>query len=41
MTIDSAKLREFIAGQGWSGYGVASISEVEIALKRHEGIFEG
>lgn len=40
MTIDSAKLRAFIEDQGWSGYGVASISEVETALQRHEGIFE-
>jgi len=40
MTIDSAKLRAFIEDQGWSGYGVVPISEVEVVLKEHEGIFE-
>jgi len=41
MVINSAKLRAFVEGQGWSGFGIASISEVEVALKVHEGIFEG
>ncbi len=41
MTINSATLKAFIESQGWSGYGISSISEVEVALKRHEGIFEG
>jgi epoxyqueuosine reductase len=40
MAIDLAELRVFIEDQGWSGFGIASISEVEAALKKHEGIFE-
>lgn len=40
MAINLAKLGAFIQDQGWSGFGVAPISEVEQALRRHEGIFE-
>lgn len=38
--IDSSKFTAFIEGQGWSGFGVAPISDVAIALRRHKGIFE-
>ena len=34
------QLGAFIEDQCWSGYGVAPISDVEVALKKHEGIFE-
>ena len=40
MLIDLAELKAFIRNQSWSNFGVASISAVEIALRKHEGIFE-
>jgi len=40
MAINLAQLKAFIEDQGWSDFGVASIAEVETALKKHEGIFK-
>ncbi|MBU1685295.1 tRNA epoxyqueuosine(34) reductase QueG, partial [Patescibacteria group bacterium] len=40
MTLNPAKLTGFIKDQGWSDFGIAPISDVESALKKHEGIFE-
>lgn len=40
MIIDLAQLKAFIENQGWSAFGIASISAVKEALKKHEGIFE-
>lgn len=38
--IDPLKLKEFIVGQGWSGYGVVMVEEVKKALEKHEKVFE-
>lgn len=40
MSLDSGKLKEFLEGQGWSSYGVVSIADVQVALSKHENIFE-
>ncbi len=40
MSILLNQLEQFIQGQGWSGFGVIPIAELQKALETHEGIFE-
>jgi len=40
MSINLAALTAFIEDQGWSGFGVVHLPELETTLRRHHGIFE-
>ena len=40
MQIDSKSLADFIHSQDWSSFAVVEALELQVALAKHEGLFE-